>query len=276
MSLTITLLGTGNPLPSPDRAGAATLVRGGGGTFLVDAGRGVLMRLSAAGVLPVQLSAVLLTHLHSDHLCDLNDVVTTHWVMSPVTVPLRVFGPPGTAEVVDAMLAMLAPDVRYRIAHHDDLTEGPKVEVTEVHGGVVLEEGGVRIVAAPTDHRPAEPSIGFRFEAGGAAAVIAGDTVPCAGLDELCAGAGAYVQTVLREDLVAMVPSARFQDTIDYHSSVTQAAQTAARAGVGTLVLTHQIPTPAPGSADEWTAIAAAHFDGTIVWGEDLTVVEVG
>src|SRR5690606_33355149 len=112
--LTITLLGTGNPLPSPDRAGAATLVRASGSMFLVDAGRGAVMRLAAAGVLPVQLSAVLLTHLHSDHICDLNDVVTTHWVMSPVTVPLPVYGPPGTAEVVEAMLAMLAPDVRYR------------------------------------------------------------------------------------------------------------------------------------------------------------------
>ena len=40
-----------------------------------------------------------------------------------------------------------------------------------------------------------------------------------------------------------------------------------------TLVLTHQIPTPAPESADEWIAIARKHFDGEIVFGEDLTRV---
>jgi ribonuclease Z len=62
----------------------------------------------------------------------------------------------------------------------------------------------------------------------------------------------------------------RFRDTIDYHSTVEQAAATAARAGVGTLVLTHQIPTPAPGSADEWIALARRHFDGRVVFGEDL------
>ena len=126
----LTLLGTGNPLPDADRAGAATLVRAGGLTLLIDAGRGVLLRLAAAGVLPMQLSAVLLTHLHSDHICDLNDVVTSHWVMSQVPRQLRIFGPPGTAGVVDGMLKMLEPDVGYRIAHHDDLTQGPDLAVT--------------------------------------------------------------------------------------------------------------------------------------------------
>ncbi len=273
----VTLLGTGNPLPSPDRAGAATLVQAGPVTLLVDAGRGVGLRLAAAGVLPIQLSAVLLTHLHSDHICDLNDVVTSHWVMNPVSTPLRVFGPPGTAEVVTGMLVMLGPDIGYRIAHHDDLTTGPDVRVTEVapSAGAVLDEAGVRVLVGPTDHRPVEPTVGYRVEHDGRSVVLAGDTVPCPGLDDLCRDADAYVQTVLRDDLVSMVPSARFQDTIDYHSSLVQAAQTAARAGVRRLVLTHQIPTPAPGSAAEWVAIAAAHYDGEIVWGEDLVAIEL-
>ncbi|MDQ1477622.1 MAG: ribonuclease, partial [Actinomycetota bacterium] len=105
--------------------------------------------------------------------------------------------------------------------------------------------------------------------------VLAGVTVPCAGLDELCRGADVYVQTVLRDDLVRMVPMQRFVDTIDYHSTVVQAAQTAARCQVGTLVLTHQIPTPGPGSGDEWIGIAREHFDGEIVFGEDLRSVSV-
>ena len=39
MTIEVVLLGTGNPLPDPSRAGAATLVRAGGRTFLFDAGR---------------------------------------------------------------------------------------------------------------------------------------------------------------------------------------------------------------------------------------------
>ena len=273
----ITLLGTGNPLPDPDRAGAATLVRAGGLLLLVEAGRGVCMRLAAAGVLPLQLHAVLLTHLHSDHICDLNDVVTTRWVMAPVPMPLPIVGPPGTAAVVAGMEAMLAPDVSYRIAHHDDLNEPPQLDVRELSTGttgvIAFEQGDVRVIAAGTDHKPVEPTIGFRVEHDGKAVVLGGDGVPCDGLDELCRGADVYVQTVLREDLVRMVPSARFNDILDYHSSVEQAAQTAARAGVKVLVLTHQIPSPAPGSDDEWRAMAAEHFDGEIVVGADLTSI---
>ena len=275
MAIDVVLLGTGNPLPDRDRAGAATLVRAGGRTMLFDAGRGVCLRLVAAGVLPVMLESVFLTHLHSDHICDLNDVVTTAWVMSPVPKSTRIFGPPRTREVVDGMVAMLRPDVEYRLAHHEDLNWEPELEVVEVTPGVVLEDNGLRVIAASTDHRPVEPTVGYRVEFEGKAVVLAGDTVPCAGLDELCAGADVYVQTVLRDDLVRMVPMQRFVDTIDYHSTVVQAAQTAKRGSVGTLMLTHQVPTPAAGSADEWTAIAREHFDGDIVFGEDLTSISV-
>jgi ribonuclease Z len=277
MTFEIVLLGSGSPLPSPDRCGPSTLVRAGAHTFLFDAGRGVGLRLAGAGAFAPMLSAALLTHLHSDHITDLNDVITSRWVMSPLPNPLTIIGPVRTSEVVAGIMAMLGPDIEYRIAHHDDLTEGPGPIVQESTGGVVFEDADedVRIVAAPTDHRPVEPTLGYRIEHAGKAVVIGGDGVPCAGLDELCDGADAYVQTVLRPDLVLAVPIPRFQDTVDYHSSVEQAAQTAAKGNVGTLVLTHQVPTPLPGSEDEWVAMARAHFEGEIVWGEDLTKIEV-
>jgi ribonuclease Z len=272
----ITLLGTGSPLVDAQRAGPATLVRAGASTLLFDCGRGVLMRAAAVGVAAGQLDALVLTHLHSDHITDLNDVITSRWVTSFAPSPLRVIGPPGTQRVIDGLLASLGPDISYRLEHHDDLTWDPPVEVHEHLDGIVLDEEGLRILAAPTDHRPVHPSVGYRVEHGGRSVVIAGDTIPCAGLDALCEGADALVHTVVREDMVRAVPVARLQDILDYHSSVEQAAQTAARGGVGTLVLTHYVPPMLPGTEEEWRSRAAEHFSGRIELGDDLHRVTVG
>jgi ribonuclease Z len=248
-------------------------VRAGGLALLFDCGRGVLLRAAAAGTGPLAFTTVFLTHLHSDHVTDFNDLVTSSWALAPTPQTLRVVGPEGTRRFVDRTLEMLSDDIGYRLAHHADLTEGPSVEVHEATGGVVFEEGGVRVAAAPTDHAPVRPTLGYRVEHGDASVVIAGDTVPCAGLDQLCAGASVYVQTVVREALIRSVPSARLQDVLDYHSSIAQAAQTAARCAVGTLVLTHLVPAPFPGTEQEWIDEAAALFGGPIHVGADLLTV---
>lgn len=274
----VVLLGTGSPVPDPNRAGPATLLKSGEGGMeqvLIDAGRGCVMRMAAAGSLPVLLQGVLITHLHSDHLTDLNDIITTHWVMSPAPAPLRIWGPPGLQRYVDHILAALEPDIGYRIAHHDDLDQPPTVEVTEVDPGDRFPLGSMEISVHETVHAPVEPTVGYRVEREDKVVALAGDTIPCEGLDTLTADADVYVQTVIRDDLVRLVPSARLQDILDYHSSVEQAARTAASARVGTLLMTHYVPAPSPEQYDEWIAIAAQHFDGRIVMGDDLTSVSV-
>lgn len=270
-------LGTGSPIPHPDRAGPSTLVRAAGRDVLVDCGRGVLMRLAAAGSNPVALDRVVLTHLHSDHVTDFNDVLTTRWVLSGVMEPLRVIGPVGTRRFVDRTLEMLADDIGYRLTHHADLTDPPRCEVTEVSFddadadlAVIVDDPGFRLLAAPTDHAPVHPTIGIRIEADGAVAALAGDTVPCPGLDRLCRDADVYVQTVVNRGMIEAIPMPRLQDVLDYHSSLEDAAATATRCGVGTLVLTHPVPPPPPGGEDEWSAPAREAFSGRVVLAHDL------
>ena len=270
--ITVTLLGTGNPIPDPSRAGPSTLVQCGGAHLLVDCGRGVLLRLAAAGMGAAQLDAVLVTHLHSDHLTDLNDVITTRWVTTFEPAPLTIVGPPRIDEVVEGVLASLRPDVEYRLAHHADLTWEPPVDVHALTDGDAWAREGVTVLAAPTEHRPASPSIAYRVEHDGHAVVLAGDTIPCEGLDRLARGADVLVHTVVRDDVIRALPIARLQDVLDYHSSVGQAAATAQRAGAKTLVLTHQVPTPA-GDEEIWRDMAAAEFGGEIVVGNDLVSV---
>ena len=273
----VTLLGTGSPIPDARRAGPSTLVRAGGQTFLIDCGRGVQQRLTAAGAGANGLTALLLTHLHSDHIADLGDVIITRWVTTfdPNPAPLQVIGPPGTADVMDATLKAFGFDIGYRIAHHADITGPPRVEVYEYTEGAIWDRDGVQIRVAPTDHRPVAPTVGFRIEHGGASVVLAGDTVPCESLDALAAGAGALVHTVIRKDLVEAMPIQRIRDICDYHSSVEQAAATAARAGVGILILTHYVPGIEPGQEDAWRELAASVFGKQIELGDDLHRVEV-
>ncbi len=271
----VVILGSGSPLPDPQRAGPSTLVRTAAGDLVFDCGRGLLMRAAAAGSGAGAFRALFITHLHSDHITDLNDVLTTRWVMSFQPNPLVVIGPVGTRSVVAATEAMLAPDVSYRLAHHGDLTWPPGPLVTEVSDGLVFEDGGVRVTAAPTDHAPVRPTVGFRIDEGDRSVVIAGDTVPCAGLDGLCRGADVLVHTVVRRDLIQSVGLPRLTDVLDYHSSVEDAARTASTGGVSTLVLTHLVPAPAPGTEHEWHDLAAAHFDGEVVVAADLATVEL-
>jgi ribonuclease Z len=278
----VTLLGTGSPIPDPHRAGPSTLVQAAGQHIVVDCGRGCVMRMTAAGVFPPFVSAILLTHLHSDHISDLNDIVTSRWIMSPNPIVTHIYGPVGTKQVVEGLRTMLTLDEQYRLDHHADLRTGPgmQIEVTEVSPGDEFDIGAVHVIVGRTDHKPVHPTVGYRFEAEGKVAALAGDTVPCAELDALCANADIYVQTVLRPDLVEamkqMLPAQapRLHDILDYHSSVEDAGQTAARANAKTLMLTHYVPALQPGQEAEWIAQAAKHFTGRIVAGPDLTSIE--
>ena len=234
------------------------------------------MRAASALSGPVAFRAVFLTHLHSDHVTDLNDVITTRWAMSLVPNPLEVFGPVGTATFVAATESMLELDIGYRLAHHEDLTWRPATVATDVAEGVVFEQGAVRVTAALTDHAPVDPTVGYRVDDGAGSVVIAGDTIPCEGLDRLCADADVLVHTVVRRDQIEALSLPRLLDVIDYHSAVPDAARTAERSGVGTLVLTHMVPPVQPGAEQEWIDQAALEFGGVVVLSEDLTTVEAG
>jgi len=271
----IILTGTGSPLPDANRAGPSTLVKAGDIHILVDAGRGVVMRMAGAGSLPGLLAGVLITHLHSDHVCALNDVITTHWVMTQGNATLQIYGPVGTATFVERQLHAFEPDIGYRIEHHDVLVTPPLVQVTELDPGDSFAIGDVRITTAATEHAPVKPTIGYRLTHEGSTVALVGDTIPCGGVDELARDTDLYVQTVIRRDIVETIPHPMMQDVLDYHSGVVEAAQTAARVGAKRLALTHMVPAPAPDQYPDWIALAAEQYGGEIIIGDDLTTITV-
>jgi ribonuclease Z len=82
MTTKITVTGTGVPHVSPGRAGAGVLVECGDVRLQFDAGNATSLRLIEAGVHTNELSALFITHHHSDHLTGLTDVLFSRWLES--------------------------------------------------------------------------------------------------------------------------------------------------------------------------------------------------
>jgi len=267
--LEVLLIGTGYPRPDPERAGPSTVIIAGDKWFVVDAGRGTTMRIAATDLKYANLRAVFLTHLHSDHTAGLPDLFDTSWQFGRKSVPLDLYGPPGTKKLSGAMLDFFAEDIHLR----RDLMEkhpaaGATILTHIVREGQVYDDGDVNVTAFTVDHKPVRYAFGYRFESGGHTIVVSGDTRPTENLVRFAKGADILVLEAYLPEHFAKVDTPEVAARLkSYHTSAEEAGDLAARAGVHTLVLTHLIP----GNADEtFRQRAAKKFKGTIVVGKDL------
>jgi ribonuclease Z len=270
--IAVLLLGTGYPRPDPARGGPATAIVAGGQWFVVDAGRGVTMRIAATSLRYDAMKAVFLTHLHSDHTAGLPDLFDTSWQFGRIK-PLELFGPRGTERLSAAMLSFFADDIHYR----RDLLEkhpaaGATIRTHVVEEGVVYDDRRVRVTAFAVDHRPVQPAFGYRFESGGKTIVVSGDTRPTPNLIKYARGADILVLEAYLPEWFEKVDKPEVAARLEhYHTSADEAGRIAAEAGVRTLVLTHLIP----GNADAtFLARASKSFKGKIIVGRDLVRVE--
>jgi ribonuclease BN (tRNA processing enzyme) len=110
----VVLLGTGTPVPDPDRSGPATAIVVDDTAYLVDFGPGVVRRAESAAIKrripavePGNLNVAFVTHLHSDHTAGYSDLIFSGWT-SGRTVPLQVYGPSGLAAMTAHIFAGLS------------------------------------------------------------------------------------------------------------------------------------------------------------------------
>ena len=177
----VTLLGTGTPIPRPDRYGPSTLIEAGAQRILVDAGRGASIRLTQLGIPIGSLDALLLTHYHSDHTCGVPDIWLTGWLESHFGTrkkPLRVIGPPGAARLMRGLRDAYQTDIDIRIADEKLPKSGIETEVSEFSSdGVIYERDGLKVTAFEVDHGDfIKPCYGLRFDYLGHSAVLSSDT----------------------------------------------------------------------------------------------------
>jgi ribonuclease Z len=268
----VTLLGTGCPQCDPDRLGPASLVRAGKRQLLIDVGSGATQRLVSAGSNGRNLDAVLLTHLHSDHIVDLFQLVISSWHQGRDR-PQRVYGPKGTRHFVDGLMALWRPELEQRIAHEmRPSTAALQVEVTDIAPGEVLRLDEVVVRAVAVDHFPVREAFGFVVEARGRRAVFSGDTAPCPALVEAAKGADLLVHECFIHGIMKPEPGMRTQEGIDnvarYHTASVDVGEIAAKAGVRCLMLNHFVPTRF--DKDKVLADVRRAYDGPVLVGEDL------
>ena len=273
----ITLLGTGCPQVHDRRFGPASLVQAGGRQFLVDCGSGVTQRLVAAGTSGAALEALLLTHLHSDHLVDLYQLIVSSWHQGRER-PHRIFGPAGTKAFAQATMALWQSERELRIAWECRPSSAAlELEVVEFEEGVIWDMDGLRIGAFAVDHRPVAPAFGFRFETSGCRVAFSGDTTVCDNLVRWAAGVDLLVhECFIHQEMLARRGGRADQgleNVAAYHTLSSEVGKVASRAGARMLLLNHFVPVDFDREA--LLAEVSADFPGPIVIGEDLLTVDV-
>lgn len=280
----LVLLGTaGGPSIKKARAQPANALLVNGSLYVIDAGNGVARQLALAEIDPKKLRAVFITHNHSDHMADYGTLLLRA-MLSGLRNPVDTYGPPPLSMMTKAYIAYADWDVQLRI--HD---EGRPELASIIRAHEVLEEGviyqdeNLKVTAFEVPHGAAKPSFAYRFDTSHKSIVFSGDTAKSEALIKHAMGADLLVHEVvslhgakLIGERIDPANPELVRHIIDAHTTAEDVGRVATSAKVKKLVLTHFVPTGMPeiDNPEAWTELIRKSFDGQLVVGEDLMVVE--
>ncbi len=273
----VILVGTGGPELTAERQGESTLIEAQGQELLFDAGRGALDGLYESRVRPQTVTRVFLTHLHNDHIEGLAGLWMTPWFLLGRKEPLDVWGPAGTAAMVDGMRTMYAHDMAAR-PNAALSADGLRVTVHEIGAGTVYERGGVRVIAIPVEHADGDPAFGYRVETKQGTVLLTGD---CVYGGELARQAGP-VDVVVSNVAAAteeLAETARVRPVLAKLMSPEQAAQLFEQTKPLLAVYSHIVKKGLPGAAGDAEIMRRtrmAGYGGPLLMGTDHTAIVVG
>ena len=280
---TVTLTGTGVPHAAPGRAGAGVLVRHGSTSLQFDAGRATVLRMCEAGVTPTDLTALFITHFHSDHVVDVVDVVLTRWIQGNARKagPLPIVTPVGPAlRFIERMLVPYDDDIDVRREHtgNDDV----RTDIISFHpAGTPTRvwqspDGDVVVEAVSVHHEPVVNAVAYRVTTPAGSVVISGDTRVCDEVFEMASTADLLVHEACRTRAMAdAIKGTPFEQIFDYHADSVTLGEYAKRYSIKHLMLTHLIPAPRTDDEQEKFErdVRRGGFTGKVTVGRDLTTV---
>lgn len=272
----IVMLGTGTPIPDPERQGPSLMIVVDSTPYFFDAGTGVVRRAVAAaregvpGLQMPRLQRVFITHLHSDHTMGLPDLLFTPWIQGR-RAPLAVYGPPGTKRMIDAILDAWDEDIHERLATSGGPSAtGWKADVHEIAAGVVYKDSLVSVRAFAVQHSGWKYAFGYRIDTPDRSIVVSGDTRPSPAIAAACNGCDVLIHEVYSDSGFANIPAARQRYHAQAHTSATQLGTIAANAHAKLLILTHILFFGA--SEERVLAEVRSTFEGNVVLPHDLQV----
>ncbi len=272
----VTLLGTGHPHPSSARMGASTLVEVGEEKLLFDAGRGAALRLYESGVLPGEIDTLFLTHLHSDHVVGIDDVLLTGWLpyLGERNTAFSVWGPVGTETMMYHLSKAFESDISARGEYTD--AKGVEVIAKDISEGVVFEQNGVKVTSFLVEHEP-DPSYGYRIDYKGRSVVISGDTAYSENLIEHAKDVDVLVHEVAFAKPEELQSSETLQQIMSIHVSPEEAGKIFSETKPRLAVYSHIVLL---GGIREESVdlieLTKKTYSGEVVVGEDLMSIIIG
>jgi ribonuclease Z len=279
-NMQVILLGTASgPTFNAQRLGISTLVVAGPEKLLFDAGRSLTIGMTRLAVNPVDVTKIFLTHLHSDHVISLPELLLFPWPQGRKT-PLEVWGPTGTRSMMQKLQEAFAFDIRNR--RHLLPADGVNVVATDIREGVVYESNGVKVTAFLVDHSTA-PAF-YRVDFRGHSVAISGDTKPSENLVKFSSGVDVIIHEVNRwkQDPVLtgppdeLLPNSRQTRKqaiyiAEDHTDGAEAGKVFDRVKPKLAMFSHY------GGLDPQATLALVrqNYSGPVEFGEDLMTIEI-
>lgn len=285
-SMRVVLLGTrSGPATDAQRLGISTLILAGDEKLLFDCGRGLTIGMARLAITPADVTKVFLTHLHSDHVVSLPELVLFPWAQGRAA-PLQVWGPDGTRSMVKHLQQAFSFDIHTRRDVDEKFSpEGIRVIASDIHEGVVHEVNGVKVSAFLVDHGPVKPAFGYRVDYQGHSVVISGDTKPSEGLVKSSQGVDVLIHElgpskqspVLTGPPDELLPNSRLtrrqaRVIAEHHTDAAEAGHVFERVRPKLAVFSHFaniVPS-------ELLPLVRQSYSGPVEFGEDLMTIEIG
>lgn len=231
-----------------------------------------------------KVNQLFLTHLHSDHIVGIPDL----WLLGLMPgafgnrkMPFEVYGPRGTAEMMEALRQAYQWDIENRKAEYPSADSGTVVNAQNVSEGIVYDKDGVKITAFRVNHSDIiDSALGYRLDYKNRSVLISGDTRYSENLIKYAKGVDVLIHEVIaiREEVVATVPLAR--KIVNYHTTPEDAGKVFSLAKPRLAVYTHvAIPPLDPSrpllTTDDIISRTKKYYTGRVVVGEDLMVIDI-